>query len=164
MKNIGIILCLLAITFKLTLFPESKDSNRQLTSTSRQPPRPVSNQVAATQKPQPEAEPEAETPADETTEPDSETSQVADSTPVETTVAGLNNGPVSTGAGVQAVHTQTLIKLKDGSSVAADAAWEDSQGVWYRRGGLVSFVDRKQVERIVDVGQAAPTSGPDKNQ
>jgi hypothetical protein len=40
--------------------------------------------------------------------------------------------------------------MKDGSTVEADAAWEDAQGVWFRRSGLVSFVEKSRVEAITE--------------
>jgi len=43
-----------------------------------------------------------------------------------------------------------IIKMKDGSTVEADAAWEDAQGVWFRRSGLVSFVEKSRVEAITE--------------
>jgi hypothetical protein len=46
--------------------------------------------------------------------------------------------------------------MKDGTSVEADAAWEDAQGVWYRRSGLVSFVEKGRVEEITDLPQRQP--------
>ena len=69
----------------------------------------------------------------------------------------LNNGPISTGGRRTTESVHPVIKMKDGSSVEADAAWEDSQGIWYRRGGLVSFVDRSRVEKIIEAIQQAPS-------
>ncbi len=60
----------------------------------------------------------------------------------------MNDGPVSTGTKRGPDNGQAIIKMKDGSSVEADAAWEDAQGVWYRRGNMVAFVDRSKVEKI----------------
>jgi hypothetical protein len=71
--------------------------------------------------------------------------------------AALNNGPISTGGRRTTESVHPVIKMKDGSSVEADAAWEDSQGIWYRRGGLVSFVDRSRVEKIIEAIQQAPS-------
>ena len=58
--------------------------------------------------------------------------------------AALNNGPIATGSKAVANGERAMIKMKDGSSLEADAAWEDAQGFWFRRGGVVSFVDQKQ--------------------
>ena len=45
---------------------------------------------------------------------------------------------------------RAIIKMKDGSTVEADAAWEDAQGIWFRRSGLVSFVEKSRVEAITE--------------
>jgi hypothetical protein len=38
--------------------------------------------------------------------------------------------------------------MNDGSTLDVEAAWEDKQGIWYRRSGLVSFVDSSRVKAI----------------
>lgn len=65
--------------------------------------------------------------------------------------AALNHGPIATGAAREPVGSDhAIIKMKDGSTVEADAAWEDAQGIWYRRSGLVSFVEKSRVEAITE--------------
>ena len=46
------------------------------------------------------------------------------------------------------VGDKTIIQMNDGTSVEVDAAWSDRQGIWYRRGGLVSFVESNRVKAI----------------
>ena len=41
------------------------------------------------------------------------------------------------------------LKMKDGTTVEVDEAWEDSQGVWYRRGGVTNLVDKSRVREVV---------------
>ena len=63
----------------------------------------------------------------------------------------LNQGPISTGeknSGAAEAKVQTVIEMTDGSTLDVDAAWEDKQGIWYRRSGLVSFVDSSRVKAI----------------
>ena len=96
--------------------------------------------------PSPEAEAEAEAEVEETTKAE--------------TTAHLNQGPVSTGERGQKREQRsdkTIIEMNDGTRVEVDAAWQDSQGVWYRRGGLVSFVESKRIKAI----QARPESKAD---
>lgn len=128
-------------------------------------PDPAGTRSAAARPPQmasalrPEATP---TPAESPTPEEEEAEQAAapppDPAPASTPhpiPAALNQGPVSTGGSrTEGAQGQTLIRLKDGTQVEADAAWEDSQGVWYRRGALVSFVERARVETIT--GRAQP--------
>ena len=85
--------------------------------------------------------------------------------PEPTASAVLNNGPIATGTGHPRENERAVILLKDGSSVEADAAWQDSQGVWFRRSGVVSFLERGRVEKITEPVQpktpAAPTAAPE---
>ena len=77
--------------------------------------------------------------------------------------AALNNGPIATGTTRElAGGDRAIIKMKDGSTVEADAAWEDAQGIWFRRSGLVSFVEKSRVEAITEPQKkpAAETKTP----
>jgi hypothetical protein len=93
--------------------------------------------------PSPDEEQEAEAEAEPSPAPSAET---------QTTSVRLNQGPISTGekpaAGDGDNAVQTVIEMKDGSTLDVEAAWEDKQGVWYRRSGLVSFVDSSRVKAI----------------
>ncbi len=72
--------------------------------------------------------------------------EVAETKPA--TSASLNDGPISTNRQDGERRGRTVIKLKGGVSVEADAAWEDRLGIWYRQGGLVSYVERESIESI----------------
>jgi Zn-finger nucleic acid-binding protein len=41
------------------------------------------------------------------------------------------------------------LRLVDGTTVEVDEAWEDSSGVWYRRGGVTHHVERARVREVV---------------
>ena len=106
---------------------------------------PANNQIPATPSP-------TESPAEETPSP-SPAAPAATPPP-----AALNNGPIATGTTKDlAGGDHAIIKMKDGSTVEADAAWEDAQGVWYRRSGLVSFVEKSRVEAITEPQRKAAT-------
>src|SRR5205085_845378 len=47
------------------------------------------------------------------------------------------------------------LRLVDGSTMEVDEAWEDAQGVWYRRGGVTYLVERSRVREIVKASHAA---------
>jgi hypothetical protein len=47
-----------------------------------------------------------------------------------------------------AVHAVQL-RLADGTVIEVEEAWEDAQGIWYRRDGVTHLVDRKRVKAIV---------------
>ena len=40
------------------------------------------------------------------------------------------------------------LRMADGSVIAVDEAWENTDGFWYRRGGVTHFVDRSRVKAI----------------
>ena len=106
---------------------------------------PANNQIPATETPSP-------SPAEEAASP-SPAAPAATPPP-----AALNNGPIATGTTRDlAGGEHAIIKMKDGSIVEADAAWEDAQGVWYRRSGLVSFVEKSRVEAITEPQRKAAT-------
>jgi hypothetical protein len=89
----------------------------------------------------PEADANDELPADP--------AQTLDNPPV---AARLNTGPVSTSERVkdsaEVADVRTIIQMNDGTTMEVDAAWQEKQGVWYRRGGLVSFVESQRVKMI----------------
>ena len=101
-----------------------------------------------------------ETPSPEPTpEVEASTSPVpAPSTSPDASAATMNDGPISTGAKRGPENSQAVIKMKDGTSVEADAAWEDSQGVWYRRGNMVAFVERSRVDKITAMANKQKTA------
>lgn len=84
-------------------------------------------------------------------EPTPETQDEAKNEAVQTKI---NQGPISTGGHKPESNMRTVIQLHDGTSIDVDAAWKEGQGIWYRRGGLVSFVDSKDVKSISSVADA----------
>ena len=46
------------------------------------------------------------------------------------------------------------LRLTDGTTMEVDEAWEDSQGVWYRRGGVTNLVERSRVREVVKASAA----------
>ena len=104
----------------------------------------VSNSVPT---PEPEASPSPDSAAQADAKP-----SPATNTENKTASVQLNQGPISTGqkstAAESEATTQTVIEMTDGSKLDVDAAWEDKQGIWYRRSGLVSFVDSSRVKSI----------------
>jgi hypothetical protein len=145
---IGIVLCGGGYVAYSLLKPEDgasehNDSSLEARVRDTSQPRPaparsVEAQPAASESPTPE---EPETVASpEPSAPQAET----------VATARLNGGPVSTGgpASQGSEQVKTIIEMQDGSILEVDAAWKDAQGVWYRRGGLVSFVEGPRVKAI----------------
>ena len=149
---VGVVLC--AFVYLALMWPDEKtkttlrDRNpaqlHEIVST-----RPTQAAVApvAIATPQPEM---SESPSPQIL---SSTQQAPADPPIPSITANLNDQSVSTGEKTQTEPKHTLIVLKDGSTVEADAAWRDSQGVWYRRSGLVSFVESNRVARITEPSQ-----------
>jgi Zn-finger nucleic acid-binding protein len=52
------------------------------------------------------------------------------------------------------------LRLSDGSVLEVEQAWEDAQGVWYRRGGLTQFVPRERVKKIERPTSRAEAESP----
>jgi Zn-finger nucleic acid-binding protein len=46
------------------------------------------------------------------------------------------------------------LRLSDGTTMEVDEAWEDAQGVWYRRGGVTYLVERSRVREVVKSARA----------
>src|SRR5205814_376198 len=46
------------------------------------------------------------------------------------------------------------LRLTDGTTIPVDDAWEDAQGVWYRKAGVTYLVERVKV-RTIDRSSAA---------
>src|SRR5215217_4637827 len=153
---IGVILCvLLYMAFLAPNRQDAQDQDRRARETKETAPvkpgqvavAPLNSQVRATATPAETASPEEATPSP------TESPAAPATTPAP---AALNNGPIATGGKLLNGNERAIIKMKDGSSVEADAAWEDLQGIWYRRSGLVSFVERSRVEAITEPPQRRP--------
>lgn len=55
---------------------------------------------------------------------------------------------------------EVRLKLADGSYMTVDDAWESSQGVWYRKGGLSHLLAKEKVKKIERNTPAAPVKEP----
>src|ERR1700741_1037412 len=141
---IGIIVCvLLYIAFLAPNRDTVQQDRRNNQNTETAPPK--SNQVAVV--------PSHQLPPSETASPD-ESQAEAEASPAASPVApattttppaALNNGPIATGGKYVSTGERAIIRMKDGSSLEADAAWEDAQGIWFRRSGVVSFLEKSSV-------------------
>jgi hypothetical protein len=41
-----------------------------------------------------------------------------------------------------------VIKLQTGVRIEADEAWQTGEGIWYRKGSVVTVIDPKEVKTI----------------
>ena len=82
------------------------------------------------------------------------------SAPTDSARAVLSSSPVSTGA-AEVSKKGVVILLTNGTSVEADEVWETGEGIWYRRNGLVTLLEREHVASIVRTPPApSPTATP----
>ena len=158
---IGIIVCVMLYLAFLAPSRESVQQDHRNQNTETAPPK--SNQVAVV--------PAGQLPPSETTASPTESESPAEAeaspaaspaAPAAPPPAALNNGPIATGGKYVSTGERAIIKMKDGSSLEADAAWEDAQGIWFRRSGVVSFLDRSRVEAITEPPQKRPASAETK--
>jgi hypothetical protein len=75
----------------------------------------------------------------------------------------LSSGAVSTSGDEKNKPGPVIIRLNDGASIAADEAWQTGEGIWYRRGGVLTLLNPKQVKAIERVVVAAPQPSPSQS-
>ena len=161
---IGIIVCVLLYIAFLAPSRETALQQNQNNQNSEVVP-PKSNQVVVAPPQLPRGE--TASPTENASPAEAEASPAASpAAPVAATPlpAVVNRGPIAIGGKTVATVERAIIKMKDGSTLEADAAWEDKQGVWFRRSNVVSFVEKDRVESIIEVPQkraaAAETKTP----
>ena len=157
---IGIIVCALLYIAFLAPSRETASQDRQNNQNTETVPQ-RSNQVAVAPAPPRETESptETESPAEAEASPEASPAASVAATPPP---AVVNRGPIATGGKTVADGERAIIKMKDGSSVEADAAWEDKQGIWFRRGGIVSFLDKSRVVAITEASPKRPSAAETK--
>ena len=116
---------------------------------------PVSSDLVSTQTPSadtlPEQSPEQanELTTAETVQTTASSLASSSSTPNESLAhTRLTPGPVSAGVPSGNSRGPVIVRLNNGASIRADEAWEKREGIWYRQGGVVTFLKRSQVRAI----------------
>ena len=74
-----------------------------------------------------------------------------------------SSDPISTAAGAKGGGDPVVIRLHSGVTIEADQAWQTAEGIWYRRRGVVSLLDPKNVKAIEKVSSAAPKPSASTN-
>ena len=77
----------------------------------------------------------------------------ASATPLE-----LNSTPIATKPGAPAQTGQVIIRLVSGAKIEAEEVWQTGEGLWYRKGTVISLLDPKNVESIDKVAVAPPST------
>ena len=76
------------------------------------------------------------------------------------TPVALNSTPIATTPGAPPQTSQVIIRLVNGAKIEADEVWQTGEGVWYRKGTVISLLDPKNVKSIDKVAAtSAPTVG-----
>ena len=76
------------------------------------------------------------------------------------TKAPLSENPISTAT---AKSGPVLIRLQTGTSIEAEEAWQTGEGIWYRKSGVVSLLDPKDVKAIEKAATPSPQPSPESN-
>ena len=149
---IGIFLGALLFLVYLAMSLQTAQENSNTTSASSNSQqqdflRPQQPAALATASPsvEPSVEP-SPSPSTETPTPQNSSTQVE--------LSGSN--PVSTAAGAKGSSGPVVIRLNSGVTIEADEAWQTGEGIWYRKHGVVSLVDPKNVKAIEKVSPASP--------
>ena len=120
--------------------PSSSSSSPQEESVRPSRPAPL---ATASPSLEPSVEP-SPSPSIETPSPQTSAAQIeSSSNPISTAPGARGSGPV-------------LIRLVSGLTIEADEAWQTGEGIWYRKHGVVSLLDPKNVKAIEKVSPAAP--------
>ena len=70
----------------------------------------------------------------------------------------LSSSVVSTGGNEKTRRGPVTIQLTNGTSIEADEVWETREGIWYRRRGVVTLLERDQVKAIEKPSPASSAS------
>jgi membrane-associated protease RseP (regulator of RpoE activity) len=75
----------------------------------------------------------------------------------EPTRVALSSSPVTTTGSAANRRGLVTIRLIDGTDVEADEVWETAEGIWYRRRGIVTLLQRDRVKAIDKTPTPSPT-------
>jgi len=96
--------------------------------------------------------------------PSAETDSAESSTSKESLAhTRLTPGPVMAGAPSGNSRGPVIVRLNNGAAIRADEAWEKREGVWYRQGGVVTFLKRSEVRTIERLPSPSSRSKPAVN-
>jgi len=136
---------------------------------TREPPGPNANELvsngALTQQPIPVLPSRPSPTPSESPSPEPSPSPGATPSPTvqEASIpSGLSSGMVSTGGDEKKGHGPITIRLTNGTNVEADEVWQTDDGIWYRRRGVATLLERKDVKAIErpDEKNSAPPVSP----
>ena len=77
-------------------------------------------------------------------------------------IVELSSNPITTTPGAPSVRGQMIIHLANGAQIEADEVWQTGEGIWYRKGTMMSLLDPRNVKSIdkVNSSSAAAAAKP----
>ena len=154
--------------------PEESESSRDRSAGPAQPTseatvgQPSSSESESTQTPAVDAALSEQSPEQPSELSSAERDQAAASSASSTAKEALAHtrltpGPVSAGAPSGNSRGPVIVRLNNGVAIRADEAWEKREGIWYRQGGVVTFLKRSEVRTIERLPSPAARSKPAVN-
>ena len=140
--SLGIVLFLIYFGLSREHTPETASTAASTTAAAVPAPPPLIARPEPEQSPSPEPSPSP--------------SASPTPSPSPSPAVKLSSSPISTSL---TASTRVIIRLKNGSVIDADEAWEGKEGIWYRRNGVVVLLDPAQVN-AVEHPSAAPSPSP----
>ena len=151
--------------------PEESESSRDRSAGPAQPTseatvgQPSSSESESTQTPSVDAALSEQSPEQPSELSSAERDQAAASSASSTAKEALAHtrltpGPVSAGAPSGNSRGPVIVRLNNGVAIRADEAWEKREGIWYRQGGVVTFLKRSEVRTIERLPSPAARSKP----
>ena len=131
---IGVLLALmyLVVTREKPQKSVASSSSPPAKAQQQLPPRPLAQQQPV---PSPTTEPSPSPSVEPSPSVQPSPEQLKLSTDPISTARGQNGGPLT-------------IKLNTGVTIEADEAWQTKEGIWYRKGGMVSLLDPKDIKSV----------------
>lgn len=137
---LGVLLSLLY--FAMSRQPAQDNSNTASSSSSTRQQESLQPQQAA---PQTAAAPSVEPSVEPSPSPSTETPSPQNPTHLE-----LSSSDPTAG-GAKRPSNPVVITLNTGATIEADEAWQTGEGIWYRKHGVVSLLDPKNVKAVEKV-------------
>jgi len=134
---IGVLLALMYLVLTRDKVPPPIASSTSAPATAPQtlPPRPLTRPADSVPTPTIEPSPSLSPSAEPSPSVQPSPEQVKLSLSPISTARGKDGGPLT-------------IKLNTGVTIEADEAWQTSEGIWYRKGGMVALLDPKDIKAV----------------
>lgn len=110
---------------------------------------PIEVQAVAVELPKPTPAPSVAGAGSDETVPEVPAKSSQGTSQITTAHSRSTAGPISTGAAASSSKSQVIV-LTSGNKVEADQVWRTKDGIWYRKNGIVTLLQRNRVKAIVD--------------